>query len=453
MKLGSAYRLGRNPAPGRRLDRPTVPGYEPVDRRPALDFDGVEAWDARGPAGLPATLWVVPPTANAATAVPRHPNVLSVLGVWKRGVAQVVATERPGASLNDRLDEARSQGSPGLSRAEVVETFDQIARAVDFLTAHDRARSVRLNPHAIWLLGGCWKLGPVVGPEGEDDSCQESSTRAAQPALARLYCRLRVGSPTAVDGAGNGGRLDLAALPTRERGVVARAIADDPSDRWPSCQAFAEAIRGSARLATTTAVGTVRPGVDAPSPGQWLGYVLSAAAGAAAVAGVVAATGRPFTGPRLATVEPAVTSRVRLQSPSEPSTKPDPVVPPPGLLSSTVAPPPPAVRIDAERKPAERPEPEFGIIPEGSPSACLDGPDATFDPDSDPSPELLIGPDPSLLASDVLDDSRVAPPPPASRSRGGASIDAGLDDGQAPPPPPLRTTEAPATGDRVGDRR
>ena len=43
-------------------------------------------------------------------------------------------------------------------------------------------------------------------------------------------------------------QMDLKELPERERRVLVRALARQPTDRWPSCQAFVKALAESLQL-------------------------------------------------------------------------------------------------------------------------------------------------------------------------------------------------------------
>src|SRR5262249_31841856 len=76
-----------------------------------------------------------------------------------------------------------------------------------------------------------------------------------QYSLAVTYCHLRTGR---LPFTGSAARLmaghvsqppDLDMLPEPERVVVERALAKEPTRRWPSCRAFAEALSATAQLA------------------------------------------------------------------------------------------------------------------------------------------------------------------------------------------------------------
>jgi hypothetical protein len=79
------------------------------------------------------------------------------------------------------------------------------------------------------------------------------SSQSDQYALAVTYTQLRggrlpfEGSPAFVMTGHLENPPDLTMLPERERPVVARALAKEPTDRWPSCREFAEALAAANR--------------------------------------------------------------------------------------------------------------------------------------------------------------------------------------------------------------
>src|SRR5262249_6790201 len=151
----------------------------------------------------------------------------------------------------------------------------EAAKGIDFLNEprHTVAGRVGhsivhcdIKPQNLLLLGG----GVKVADFGLADAIERSITSrtgAMTPAyaapeifqgqvsrysdqysLAVTYCRLRTGG---LPFRGNqlqvmAGHLtrppDLSLLPAPERDIVARALAKQPQDRWPSCRAFAEEL-------------------------------------------------------------------------------------------------------------------------------------------------------------------------------------------------------------------
>src|SRR5438105_6885511 len=60
---------------------------------------------------------------------------------------------------------------------------------------------------------------------------------------------------------------DLTFLRTEERPVLARALAKEPNDRWPSCRAFVEALRAS-RPASKSSFQEALTAVPSEAPGR-----------------------------------------------------------------------------------------------------------------------------------------------------------------------------------------
>src|SRR5262249_33890788 len=119
-----------------------------------------------------------------------------------------------------------------------------------------------------------------------------TSRHSDQYSLAITYCQLRGGQLpfTGTPAQMMAGHLmqtpDLEMLPAEERLPVARALAKDPAERWPSCRAFVEAlfatVRTTAFLSPSALAGlpTVPTGdqprassegatVSSPPPAAW----------------------------------------------------------------------------------------------------------------------------------------------------------------------------------------
>src|SRR5262249_3560431 len=98
-----------------------------------------------------------------------------------------------------------------------------------------------------------------------------------QYSLAVTYCLLRggrlpfTGGPAALVAGHLHRPPDLSMLPQRERPVVARALAKEPSKRWPNCRAFVAALRAELGEPATISPGrTPRPGPWPVHPGRWV---------------------------------------------------------------------------------------------------------------------------------------------------------------------------------------
>lgn len=262
-----------------------VPGYRLVGRLGRGNFG--EVWKAIAPGGFPVALKLMPlgerikaTELNALEIIKtvRHPNLISAFGAWQLQGFLIVAMELADRTLWDRFQEARDQGLPGIPAAELLEYLRQAAKGIDYLNEpqHSFAGKPRVSiqhrdikPKNILLVGSGVKVADfglvrlldraITGHTGNMTPAYaapefmrgQTSNQSDQYCLAATYCELR------------GGRLpfegtlaqmlsghlanapDLSMLPESERPVLRRALAKEPGDRWPSCQAFVEALAQS----------------------------------------------------------------------------------------------------------------------------------------------------------------------------------------------------------------
>jgi serine/threonine protein kinase len=206
----------------------------------------------------------------------RHPNLLTIFGMWRRDATLVIAMELADRTLLDRCNEAVQCGLPGIPFGELLRYMRQTALGIDYLNAPRHVvygkegvgiQHRDLKPQNLLLIGNTVKvadfdlakmmetvlasntgnLTPAYAPP--EFFRGQTSSRSDQYSLAVSYCQLR------------GGRLpftgshweimlghsldapDLTMLPEHERTVVARALAKDPEDRWPTCRAFVRQLR------------------------------------------------------------------------------------------------------------------------------------------------------------------------------------------------------------------
>jgi hypothetical protein len=263
-----------------------VPGYELVKQ---LGRGGCgEVWEALAPGGVHVALKFVPLDGKIAELELRglaislsvkHPNLLPVLGAWQQDRHLVLALELADGTLLDRHREAVAGGLPGIPRVELLGYLHDAARGIDYLNeprhladgGEGRAILHRdVKPSNLLVVGGGVKVGDFglarfrertvtrhtghmtleyAAPECFDGRVTPWSD---QYALAVSYCELRSGrlpfaGSTAEVAAGHLTRSpDLSMLPVGEREAVARALAKEPSDRWPTCRAFADALARAA---------------------------------------------------------------------------------------------------------------------------------------------------------------------------------------------------------------
>jgi serine/threonine protein kinase len=260
-----------------------VPGYFLEHRLGKGGFG--EVWKATGPGGFGVALKVVALEAKAGPAELRaleimkelrHPHLLALFGAWVKDNHLIVAMELADRTLIDRFEEVRQQGLSGIPAEELLGYMEDAAKGIDFLNTPTHVLESEkpvgiehrdIKPQNLLLVGGSVKvadfgLAQVLGTTVASHSGSMTPSYAApeflngrthrhsdQYSLAVSYCLLRggrlpfEGSPAQVMTGHLHGEPDLTMLSEGEHPVVARALAKDPEERWPTCGSFVEGLR------------------------------------------------------------------------------------------------------------------------------------------------------------------------------------------------------------------
>jgi formylglycine-generating enzyme required for sulfatase activity len=243
-----------------------------------------EVWQAKGPGGFDVALKFLCLGQHAGQVELRalelmkgirHGHLLPMFGAWERAGLLIVAMELADSTLLDRLRQAQAQGHEGIPFAEMREYLRDAARGLDYLNEYrDPSGTAEVvgiqhkdvKPQNLVLVGGTVKVadfglarllehavtttsGGLTPAYAAPEFFRGQVTRwSDQYSLAVTYCQLRGGR---LPFAGSHAQMmaghlmdppDLSMLPAAERPAVARALAKEPAERWPSCRAFAEAL-------------------------------------------------------------------------------------------------------------------------------------------------------------------------------------------------------------------
>jgi hypothetical protein len=253
-----------------------------------------EVWKARAPGGFHVALKFVQLERRVgATELRaldtikniRHPNLLSVVGAYQREGQLIIAMEMAERTLEQRFREARDKGLSGIPRDELLEYMAEAAKGLDYLneprhksedgTLHG-IQHRDIKPQNLLLSGGSVKVGDfglarclennlashtgsLTAAYAAPEFFQgQTTSHSDQYSLAVTYCQLRGGRLPFTGTAAElmSGHLnrkpDLSMLPSEERPVVARALAKEAKDRWPSCGEFVKALRQAQPSGTQT---------------------------------------------------------------------------------------------------------------------------------------------------------------------------------------------------------
>jgi formylglycine-generating enzyme required for sulfatase activity/serine/threonine protein kinase len=252
-----------------------------------------EVWKARGPGKVEVALKFIRLGDRAGEVELRaldlikgirHANLVGLSGTWQQDGQLIIAMDLADGTLHDRLNAVLKQGQPGIPLRELLEYMREAAKCLDHLNAIN-IQHQDVKPQNLLLVGGSVKVADFglakvlqhsvttkshgglsvayAPPEFHD---RKTTRWSDQYSLAVSYCQLRggrlpfEGTPVQVMIAHVRHEPDLSMLPAAERPAVARALAKEPKERWPSCGAFVEALRSPvARPEKSAALGRTLP--------------------------------------------------------------------------------------------------------------------------------------------------------------------------------------------------
>ena len=264
-----------------------IPGYTLRKRLGAGGYG--EVWLADAPGGLQKAIKLIYGNVAESRATGElrslerirrvhHPFLLSLERIEVINGKVVIVTELAESSLQDRFDTYRRQGAPGIPRGELLNFMRDTADALDFLAEKHSLQHLDVKPGNLLIIADRIKVADfgLVKDLHEVDQSLVSGLpptysapeifdgrpdfRSDQYSLAIVYMELLTGKlPFSGRTAGELARQhlqqapDLEPLPPAERGIVQRALAKNPLDRYRNCRQFIDQllkVRSTAVLPT-----------------------------------------------------------------------------------------------------------------------------------------------------------------------------------------------------------
>jgi serine/threonine protein kinase len=267
---------------GKQVGNEPIPGYQLLEPLGRGSFGVV--WKCTAPGGLFKAIKFIKGNLNGVDSLLaeqelqafehikaiRHPFLLSLERVEILHGELIFVTELADTNLQHRLAQCRAAGMPGIPRMELLPLLFEAAEALDMLNFDYNLQHLDIKPSNLFLIGKHLKVAdfglvtswketrsePHAQPPGgtplynSPEMFQGKVSRNSdQYSLAIVYQELLTGTPP-FQGKHHQqlmmqhllGKPDLSRLPEMDREVIARALAKDPDNRFPSCLEFMEAL-------------------------------------------------------------------------------------------------------------------------------------------------------------------------------------------------------------------
>ena len=262
-----------------------IPGYKLIEPLGTGGFG--EVWKCVAPGGLHKAIKFVYGNLNTNDAdsvkadqelralervkVVRHPFVLPMDRIEIVDGELIIVMELADRSLHDLMIEYQSNGRPGIPREVLLGLMSDAAEGLDHLNEKHNLQHLDVKPKNLFLLGDRIKVADfglvkhlerqgVSGIMGgitpvyasPETFANKFSKHSDQYSLAAMYVEMLSGQRPfngknirhlAIQHMTEAPNLTMLDEPDRE--PVARALAKDPTQRFPSCQAFVAALGGA----------------------------------------------------------------------------------------------------------------------------------------------------------------------------------------------------------------
>lgn len=253
-----------------------IPGYSLRERIGAGGYG--EVWAAEAPGGLTKAIKFVYGQMDEARAARefkslslikgvRHPFLLSLERIEVIDGHLMIVSELADESLKERFEKCVKTGMIGIPRPELLDHLRDAADALDYMNSQHGLQHLDVKPENLLLVGGRIKvadfglvkdiqdvtaslmggLTPIYAPPEVFDA--RPSRRSDQYSLAIVYQEMLTGQlpfpgRTSAQLAAQHltAKPRLTSLPVADQGVIEKALAKEPEQRFSSCREMVNAL-------------------------------------------------------------------------------------------------------------------------------------------------------------------------------------------------------------------